>query len=559
MSITRRKFLYYTGPLLALPMLPKECSRQSDAYENSSSPFMHGVASGDPLVNRVVLWTRVTGDTEAPPSSVVTWSIAEDIAFRQVVSDGVTVTDAQTDFTVKVDPDGLKPDTTYYYRFHAFGYDSPIGRTKTLPKKRADRLRIAFASCSNLPYGYFNAYGAIAQRQDLDAVLHLGDYLYEYANGQYGDGTALGRVPQPDHEVVTLADYRTRHAQYKTDVDLQAVHRQNPFICVWDDHEVSNDAYKTGAENHQPETEGDFAERKAAAIQAYFEWMPIRAQQRDDSELIYRTFRFGDLLDLIMLDTRLVGRDQQVADPCNAPAISDPNRQLLGAVQEEWFFNELESSSKRGTRWRLVGQQVMFAQLVNVLAPGACIFNPDQWDGYAAARARVLGHLARKKVGNVAILTGDIHSSWGNDIVANPFDPAAYDAATGKGSVAVEFVTPAVTSPGIGEPTQAALLAGLLRQTHPHIKYVELSRRGYALLDITAERIQCEWYHVETIEARSTVETRAAMLLVKDGENHLRTATEASTPRSNPPAFAPAPLSVTQIAALSANVSLEKV
>lgn len=539
MSISRRKFLYYTGPLALLPVLPKECSSLSDDYENASTPFVHGVASGDPQSDRVVLWTRVTGDAKAPTQAVVTWSVSEDAKFKRVIADGVTVTDAQTDFTVKVDPDGLKPDTTYFYRFHALGFDSPIGRTKTLPKKRTERLRLAFASCSNLPYGYFNAYAAIAKRPDLDAVLHLGDYLYEYANGQYGDGTALGRVPQPDKEIVTLADYRARHAQYKTDTDLQSVHRQNPFICVWDDHEVSNDAWQHGAENHQPETEGSFEERRAAAIQAYFEWMPIRAQRRDDSGLIYRSFRFGELMDLIMLDTRLLGREQQVADPCDKPAIGDPNRQLLGAVQEQWFLDELQSSAKRGTRWRVVGQQVMFAQLVNVLAPGACVFNTDQWDGYAAARARVLGHLASKKIGNVAVLTGDIHSSWGSDIVPNPFDPSAYEAASGKGSLAVEFVAPAVTSPGIGEPAQAALLAQVLRQTHPHIKFVELSRRGYALLDITAERIQCEWYHVETIETRSAAESLAAMLQVKDGENHLSAASAPSLPRANPPAFAP--------------------
>jgi alkaline phosphatase D len=538
--LSRRKFLYYTGPLAALPLLPKECSSFSDTHKNSTTPFVHGVASGDPQTDRVVLWTRVTGDAKAPSQAIVLWCIAEDPTFKRIVADGITQTDAQTDFTVKVDPDGLKPDTTYYYHFHTFGYDSPIGRTKTLPKKRNERLRIAFVSCSNLPYGFFNAYAAIALRQDLDAVLHLGDYLYEYANGSYGDGTAIGRIPQPDKEILTLSNYRTRHAQYKTDVDLQAVHRQNPFICVWDDHEVSNDAWKHGAENHQPDTEGDFEARKAAAVQAYFEWMPIRAQKRDKSNLVYRSFRFGDLLDLIMLDTRLIGRDQQVADPCNAPAINDSSRQLLGETQEQWFFGELESSAKRGARWRLIGQQVMFGQLVNVLAPGACVFNPDQWDGYAAARARVLDELVSKKIGNVAILTGDIHSSWGNDIVPNPFNPAAYDAATGKGSLAVEFVTPAVTSPGIGDPAQAVLLAAVLRQTHPHIKFVELSRRGYALLDITPARIQCEWYHVATIDARSTAETLAAMLQVKDGENHLSVSSAVTLPRAGAAAFAPA-------------------
>lgn len=284
MSFTRRHFLYLSGPLALLPVLPQECSDLVDRYINESSPFLHGVASGDPLADRVVLWTRVTGDADAPAEIPVSWVIAEDPALKRIVGAGVTLTSQDVDFTVKIDAEGLKAEKTYYFRFRSLGHSSPIGRTKTLPKKdRAlERLRLAFASCSNYPYGFFNAYGAIAQRPDLDAVLHLGDYLYEYANGEYGDGSAIGRVPNPDREIVSLADYRARHAQYKTDPDLQEAHRQHPFIVVWDDHETTNNSWRDGAENHQPE-EGDFQARKAAAIQAYFEWMPLRGEQRDDT------------------------------------------------------------------------------------------------------------------------------------------------------------------------------------------------------------------------------------------------------------------------------------
>jgi alkaline phosphatase D len=537
MSLSRRSFLYYTGPLAVLPVLPRECSGLVDTYTNSVSPFVHGVASGDPLDDRVVLWTRVTGDAAAPQRVSVAWSVAEDPGLTRVVTTGVTVTAPGLDFTVKVDADGLEPGTTYYYRFRALGHESPIGRTRTAAKKYAARARLALASCSNYPYGYFNVYAAIAQRADLDAVVHLGDYLYEYANGEYGDGSALGRAPRPDHEIVTLNDYRERHAQYKTDPDLQEAHRQHAFITVWDDHEVTNDAWQNGAQNHTPD-EGDFQERKEAAIQAYFEWMPIRAEQRDGTGRVYRSFRYGRLFDLIMLDTRLIGRDEQVADPCDATTIADPERQLLGEQQEAWLFSQLERSQRHGTRWRLLGQQVMFGQLVNVLAPGGCVFNPDQWDGYAAARARVLAQLAGG-IDNVVVLTGDIHSSWGNDLTAAPFDPSTYQPATGAGSLAVEFVTPAVTSPGIDDMAQAALLGEAIRQTHPHVKYVDLFHRGYALLDITAERVQCEWYHVASIVERNVQESLANVLQVTSGTNHLSPSSGPSLSVADAPALAP--------------------
>ncbi len=541
MTISRRTFLY-TTPLTLTPLLPRGCDALLREHVNAESPFLHGVASGDPLPHAVVLWTRVSGDSAAPDHFAVGWVIATDPDFRRVVARGVVGTAESIDFTVKVDADELEPGSTYYYRFHALGHDSPIGRTRTPRKKRVDRLRFAIASCSNYPFGYFNAYAAIARRADLDAVLHLGDYLYEYANGSFGDGTALGRVPEPDREIVSLSDYRARHAQYKTDPDLQEAHRQHPFIAVWDDHEATNDAWRGGAENHQPD-EGSFEARKAAAIQAYFEWMPIRAEGGDGDGNIYRSFRFGELADIVMLDTRLVGRDPQVANPCDGAAIADPNRQLLGAAQESWFFSELARSKRRGTSWRLVGQQVMFAQLVNVLAPGGCIFNPDQWDGYAAARARVLAALSQTGIDNVVILTGDIHSSWGNDLAANPFDPLLYNPVTGSGSQAVEFVTPAVTSPGIDDPAQAAGFAAALRATHPHVKFVELNRRGYALIDVTPERVQAEWYHIATITERRADETLAAMLMVRSHENHLIPALAPSLPRADVALLAPATLS----------------
>lgn len=531
MPLSRRTFLYIP-PLALLPVLPG-CGDD----DNAGNPFVHGVASGDPLPDAVVIWTRVSADDTTRPVDV-DWLVATDMRLEQVVARGVVTTDGRVDYTVKVDVTGLEPGATYFYRFSALGDDSPLGRTRTARQGAIDRLRFALASCSNYPYGFFNAYAAIARRADLDAVLHLGDYLYEYGEGEYGTGAAIGRTPQPTTEILTLADYRTRHAQYKTDPDLQEAHRQHPFIAVWDDHETANDAWRDGAQNHTPELEGDFAARKAAALQAYFEWMPIRGLMTAEGR-VYRTFQFGALADLIMLDTRTVGRDQQVVDPCDTASISDAERQLLGREQESWFFGELVASQTRGARWRLIGQQVMMGQLVNVLTPDACIFGTDQWDGYPAARSRVLGALAENEIDNVVVLTGDIHSSWGNDITANPFDPASYDGATGAGSLAVEIVTPSVTSPGIEDATQADALVGAILMTHPHVRYVNLNRHGYALIDVTPERVQAEWYHVDTILERRGDEVLAHALQVLSGDSHLVPAAEASVPPADAPPLAP--------------------
>ena len=277
-NISRRGFLTTSGAALgALPLI-----RSIDALAQVTNPvFRHGVASGDPLSDRVILWTRVT--PRGSGAQRVNWLIARDEKLTQVVTRTQVETGAARDYTVKIDATGLEPGTTYYYRFDANGEQSPIGRTKTLPRLNVSRVRLGVVSCSNLPQGFFNAYACLAARRDLDAVLHLGDYLYEYANTQYGDGTRFGRVPTPNKEMVALQDYRERHAQYKADPDSQAVHQQHPFICVWDDHEFANNSWKDGAQNHNNngENEGPWTARRSSALQAYFEWMPIRASHAD--------------------------------------------------------------------------------------------------------------------------------------------------------------------------------------------------------------------------------------------------------------------------------------
>ena len=487
----------------------------------TTTTFAHGVASGDPLVNRVIIWTRVS-PMNPQEQVTVEWFIAEDAAFRRVLQRGMTSTNIGFDFTVKVDVTRLDPNTTYYYRFAALGAQSVIGRTKTLPQGTVDRVRFAVTSCSNYPYGFFNAYRMIANRADLDCVLHLGDYIYEYAEGQYGTGAPIGRAPLPNKEIVTLDDYRQRYAQYRTDADLQDAHRQHPWIVVWDDHESTNNSWTDGAQNHQPGTEGDWSTRRAVATQAWFEWLPVRENPFLNNE-IYRTFRFGDLMDLSMLDTRLAGRSEQVGP--TSPLLADPSRSMLGADQEAWLYQELLSSQNRSTRWRVVGQQVMMGQLLNP-ADGN-IFNPDQWDGYPLARNRFLNHLTTNQIGNVVVLTGDIHSSWGNEITANPFMPNGFTPRC------VEFVTPAVTSPGIDDRAQATGFQLQIGATHPHVKYVELFRRGYMLVDIDKDRAQAEFYHVATITERKAEEEFARALQTANGVSRLTPASQ-SRPRNNP-------------------------
>jgi len=477
--------------------------------------FLHGVASGDPLSDAVILWTRA--EPKGGESSIeLVWTIATDPELTQTVDGGSVSTDAGTDFTVKLDVTGLSAGTTYYYRFEALGETSPIGRTKTAPSGSVSRLRFVVCSCASLPHGYYNAYRRIADRHDLDLVIHLGDYIYEYGTNEYGDV----RPHEPEHEIITLDDYRQRYAQYRRDADLQEVHRQHPFVTVWDDHEVANDSWSAGAQNHDESTEGSWDDRLAAARQAYFEWLPIRDVPE---RTVQRVLRYGDLVDLIMLDTRLCCRDQ-VADGFGDPNLEDEGRSLLGMEQEQWLFDELSNST---ATWKLLGQQVMFGQLAQL--------NVDQWDGYPAARERVFAHLESEDIDDVVVLTGDIHSSWGMDLTRDPMDGGTYDPATGAGSFAVEFVAPGITSPGF--PPGLAAVAEGLKLDNPHMKYVEVVSRGYVVLDIDPDRVQGAWYHVDTIEQPSEVELLGGVLESAKGTNHLvEVAQPADPPETAPPA-----------------------
>jgi alkaline phosphatase D len=552
LSTSRRGFFARSGTaLVAGAAAAGQASARLERPPQPGLVFAHGVASGDPLHDRVILWTRATPPNPAA-TVAVTWTVALDPGLRQVVAKGVFRTDASRDHTVKFDATGLRPGTTYYYAFGALGQRSATGRTRTLPVGDAvQRLRLAFMSCSNHAAGLFNAYRQIARRADLDAIVHLGDYIYEYGPDVYGSL----RVPDPPFEMVSLSDYRRRHAQYKADVDSQAMHRQHPLIAIWDDHETTNDAWRDGAENHTEGAEGTWSQRVNDALKAYDEWMPVRLPDPAAPRRQQRAFRFGNLLDLAMLEERLQARSQQLPATIPVPglgngfiqsgAFADPSRTLLGSEQEAWLAAHLRASP---ARWKMLGQGVMFAHLKIVAAPlaagGGVFVNSDQWDGYQPARDRLYsvfkGDAQNAPVGNCVVLTGDIHSGWASDLTQDPNNPTVsaggYDAATGEGSRAVEFVTTSISSPGLNDPNGST--AAFLRSVNPHIKYIDLNRRGYNLLDVTPGRIVCEFWTVDTVAALSEVQTMNAAFEVQDGSNRLRPSA-MTTPPADPPALAP--------------------
>ncbi|MBC8073102.1 MAG: alkaline phosphatase D family protein [Deltaproteobacteria bacterium] len=484
-------------------------------YDGPPGPpdlFQHAVASGDPLTDAVILWSRVTGAPEGAVEAF--YEVALDPAFEQRVAADYAQTGPERDYTLKLDVAGLEPGTTYYYRFFALGITSPIGRTKTAATGASTRMRIAVASCSSLAHGYFHAYRRIAERPDLDMVIHLGDYIYEYGSGQYGEV----RPYEPAHETIALADYRMRYAQYRRDADLAECHRQHPMIAIWDDHELADNAWSTGAENHSAD-EGEYDARRAAAYQAYAEWMPFR---EGAAGVIYRSLAFGELLQLALLDTRIVGRDEQLVS-VDDPALDDPERQLLGAAQEAWLAQVFDDTAQ----WKLLAQQVMVAQL----RLGENPLNLDQWDGYPAARTRLFELIRERAPTNLVVLTGDIHSSWAFDLADDPFGDG-YDPSTGAGSIAVELVTPSITSPGFPVDSAAQFMA-----SHPHLKWGNLVDNGYVLLDVTPERLQASWWLVADVTSTSGgAESVAAVWSIADGTSHL---VEDDAPA--PPVESPAP------------------
>ncbi|WP_030318951.1 alkaline phosphatase D family protein [Streptomyces sp. NRRL B-3229] len=489
--------------VLAAPLAAAIPARAAEA-----PAFLHGVASGDPLPDGILLWTRVTPTAEAVPGSglgpdtEVAWTVAKDKAFTNVVAKGSVTATAASDHTVKADVRGLAPATDYWFRFSAGGTDSPAARTRTAPAADAPvtNLRFGVVSCANWEAGYFSSYRHLAARGDLDAWLHLGDYIYEYGTGDYGTRDTVVRQHAPTHEILTLADYRIRHGKYKTDPDLQTLHAVAPVVAIWDDHEFANDAWSGGAENHTEGAEGAWTARQAAAKQAYFEWMPVRPALAGTT---YRRLRFGKLADLSLLDLRSF-RSQQAA--VGNGSVDDPDRTITGRAQLDWLKAGLKSSD---TTWRLVGNSVMIspfaigslsadllkplAELLGLPKEGLAL-NTDQWDGYTDDRRELLAHLRSNAIRNTVFLTGDIHMAWANDV---PVDAGTYPLSA---SAATEFVVTSVTSDNLDdllkvpEGTVTALAAPVIQLANRHVHWVDTDRHGYGVLDITADRAQMDYY-----------------------------------------------------------------
>lgn len=518
--------------------------------------FEHGVASGDPLQDRVILWTRLT-PSDSSARLQVTWEIALDQQFKQIIKTDKVTTAAAQDFTVKVDAIGLKPNQSYFYRFVFGDKISPVGQTKTLPTSTS-KVSFAVCSCSNYPAGYFYVYREMA-KQNVDVVIHLGDYIYEYGADGYAteDAAKLGRTlpANNDKEIIKLDDYRKRYALYRKDKDLQALHHRHPFIVIWDDHELANDAWREGAENHTEETanaknEGKFSERKLAALQAYSEWMPIRPI--DDQHIkIYRQFDFGNLVQLTMLDTRIIARDQQLdyvdymtANGLNAAKfqadLTNPARTLMGYTQRDWLLGKLQQSN---ATWNVLGQQILMAKMfipaelllslaeitsgnptadtlnkmntqitelvtlkmrlkqgdpsltsqekarILTVAP----YNLDAWDGYFVEREILYGTLAQLNK-KVVVLAGDTHNAWSSNLYSK-------DGAF----VGVELATSSVSSPGLEKYLNIPLAQ--LQQFEfafttliDELNYCNLNQRGYLMVQFDETQVQSQWVYVDSIK-----------------------------------------------------------
>lgn len=531
-----KNYLLFTITLFSSFLFAQDhLSSSRSIMDPSLAPFYHGVASGDPLSDRIILWTRVTTQNA---TETVDWQIATDTTFGTLVNSGTVTTDASVDYTVKVDATGLQPGTWYYYRFRNNGVYSIVGRTKSAPVGDVDSLRFAIVACSNYQAGFFNAYKDITLRNDVDAVVHLGDYYYEYEAGGYGYINDTSRLHEPDHEITSLADYRQRNSQYKLDPDLRYCHQMFPFITIWDDHETANNSWYGGAENHQPATEGDWFARKAVAKQAYFEWIPIRELAPGNDTIIHRKLPWSNLMDFIMLDTRYEGRDSSLGTAISSSNgnVNDTGRSMLGAYQLQWFKDQLSNST---AKWKIIGNQVMIAPLTAF----GLVLNGDQWDGYPVERKKIFDHIMQNDIRDIVFLTGDIHSSWGNDL---PHPDSTYNASSGHGSVATEFVCTSITSPALtalnGVPST------LVTTLNPYMKYVEYTKHGYLLLDVNKQRVQGDWIYMSSLTSKNYTPTDAAYWMNLDTERFLRHAPGQLGTRPGMPGLLPTVTGVKNVA-----------
>jgi alkaline phosphatase D len=527
MKIDRRRALALLGVSAAGPAAAQDAGGKVS--------FRHGVASGDPLADRVVIWTRITPAVEGGPVAY-RWRLNPVDRRAGGAKSGTGTTGPARDYTAKVDVTGLDPNRAYTFEFEAGGVTSPTGRTRTLPAGPTKDVVLAVASCTLFPNGYFNAYKAIADLDRVDVVLHLGDYIYEYGGpGSYGMASpvAAQRPHDPPHECVSLADYRRRHAQYKAEPELQAAHARAPWIVSWDDHETANDSYSTGAQNHQPDQEGDWNVRKAAALKAYYEWMPIREPKPGVSlaAASERSFHFGDLASLVMVETRLTARGQQLTLERDLPErngkpdvaaftrkLNDPGRRMMSPAQEAWIGSELTRSVRAGHTWQVLGNQVVMAEVMPASPKkfltaeqiasagpaskqrlarweeGAALGLPtalDMWQGYPADRQRLYGTFKAAGARPI-VLSGDSHSFWANEL---------HDTS-GK-RVACEFGTTSVTSPGAGEIIQGVNSGDVIAKANKEVIFNDQMSFGFVLLTLTRAEAKAEMVAVSTIHSKT--------------------------------------------------------
>jgi alkaline phosphatase D len=493
----------------------------------SPAQFAHGVASGDPGPTSLVLWTRATPDSGADAERlVVGWELALDAEFDELVAAGVATTGPEVDFTVKIEISDLTPGTRYFYRFRAAADTSDVGRARTLPTGQMAEFAVAVISCVHFAQGRFHVLRELAGRDDVDLVLHLGDAIYESRSS-----ARWLRPVEPPHELYTLADYRARHAFYRGDADLRAAHAAHAFAMIWDDHEVANNAHRTGAAGHDPGA-GDYAARRAAAVQAYYEWQPVREPHDGDRTRLYRSFEVGSLLAIHMLDTRHIGRDAPLdyADYASAGGVLDgtrllgdlasPARSLLGDAQRAWLDAELAASSARhhvlaqqvvmAAMWlpapivtQRIGLTAYFALVQRarsrpssltaaeraLLAEPAVPYNPDAWDGYLAERDALLSRAAELGL-NLVVLSGDSHNAWASDL-----------RAPDGTAVGAEFATPSVSSRGLEErlaDSPDAVAQGALSAI-PTLRFAQTSLRGYLVARFRDAEVEATYHFVDGV------------------------------------------------------------
>lgn len=536
---------------------------QSSETEKRTGTFLHGVASGDPLADRVIIWTRVTPQEKvASPDENIDWEVATDPEFKSIAKWGRAIARSTHDMTVKVDVTDLTPGQWYFYRFKFGNVISPIGRTRTLPQGDIDQARFAVVSCCNYQHGFFNVYDHIAHAQthghgEFDALLHLGDYFYEYSQDDLNDAMkAAGRGHDPAHEIVSLSDYRRRHAQYRTDPNLQAVTSLMPMISIWDDHESANDSHKGGAENHQPD-EGDWALRKERAMRAYYEWMPVRDPAGNRGrEFLFRKFEWGNLLTLAAIETRLLARSEtfefetyydELFDDESLQTLKDekwldPSREMMGQLQVDWLAETFGQSKSDGKTWRLLANQVLMTRMMTpditpyfdvetldedtpyrdlviqkiYMSPLGLPLYPDSWDGYPAARERLYKALSDKGVEDIMVVTGDAHEYFACDLTN--------EAGTKMG---VEFCTTSVTSMTRGDALGegAAQMALLVTKDNPDVRYYNPMHKGYIDLKLTPSKARAKMVAVDTVLDTNYKAFRAAEFDVKPSGDSLKIST----------------------------------